>query len=95
LIDFSNYFVIELATWISFTSRKLTKFHAGGLQVTTTGRLYLRDIAINFYASLPRSGNADSSQHYDLKSTTIRFDGYVTPVPGLTCTWEHRPFSGF
>jgi oxygen-independent coproporphyrinogen-3 oxidase len=47
-VNFAEHFASELATLAPFAEDGLVKFHAGGLEVTDAGRLFIRNIAMSF-----------------------------------------------
>jgi len=54
-IDFSTHFAPELASLESFGADGLVRQTGSGLEVTDTGRLLIRNIAMAFDASLPKT----------------------------------------
>jgi oxygen-independent coproporphyrinogen-3 oxidase len=61
-IDFERYFSRELASLASFESDGLVVRTSGGLEVTEAGRLFIRNIAMCFDATLAPLGERKHSQ---------------------------------
>lgn len=55
-ISFEEHFATELAALTPLAADGLVKFHPGGLDVTDTGRLFIRNIAMGFDNTLAPAG---------------------------------------
>jgi len=61
-IDFESHFAKELAALAPFAADGLVRQHPGGLEVTDTGRLFIRNIAMTFDNTLSPAGERRHSK---------------------------------
>jgi oxygen-independent coproporphyrinogen-3 oxidase len=61
-LNFAQHFAVELAALAPFEADGLVKRHAAGLDVTDTGRLFIRNIAMCFDNTLAPAGERKHSK---------------------------------
>jgi oxygen-independent coproporphyrinogen-3 oxidase len=61
-VNFAEHFASELAALKTFADDGLIQFSLNGLEVTDTGRLFIRNIAMTFDNTLPQTGERKHSR---------------------------------